>query len=81
MVRKGLTTRITGSCSNYYSTSGGSIYLDPVEEKKPIGSTETTINIKTTPNNKNEIVTVSKEMGQSLFLWDRGKLSREEITV
>ena len=62
VVRKGLTTTITGSCSNYYSTSGGSIYLDPVEEKKPIGSTETTIDIKTTTNNKNEIVTVSKEI-------------------
>ena len=62
MVRKGLTTRITGSCSNYYSTSGGSIYLDPVEEKKPIGSTETTINIETTTTNKNNIATVSDKI-------------------
>ena len=62
VVRKGLTTRITGSCSNYYSTSGGSIYLDPVEEKKPIGSTETTINIETTTTNKNNIATVSDKI-------------------
>ena len=62
VVRKGLTTRITGSCSNYYSTSGGSIYLDPVEEKKPVDSTKTTIDIKPTTNNQNEIVTVSDEI-------------------
>ena len=62
VVRKGLTTRITGSCSNYYSTSGGSIYLDPVEEKKPIGSTETTIDIETTTANKNNIATVSDKI-------------------
>ena len=62
VVRKGLTTTITGSCSNYYSTSGGSIYLDPVEEKKPIGSTETTIDIETTTANKNNIATVSDKI-------------------
>ena len=62
VVRKGLTTTITGSCSNYYSTSGGSIYLDPVEEKKPIGSTETTIDIETTTTNKNNIATVSDKI-------------------
>ena len=62
VVRKGLTTTITGDCSNYYSTSGGSIYLDPVEEKKPIGSTETTIDIETTTTNKNNIATVSDKI-------------------
>lgn len=62
VIRKGLKTTITGSCSNYYSTSGGSIYLDPVEEKKPVDSTKTTIDIKPTTNNQNEIVTVSKEI-------------------
>ena len=62
VIRKGLKTTITGSCSNYYSTSGGSIYLDPVEEKKPIGSTETTIDIETTTANKNNIATVSDKI-------------------
>ncbi|MGN0850453.1 MAG: hypothetical protein ACI4M4_02410 [Candidatus Ornithospirochaeta sp.] len=50
VVRKGLTTTITGSCSNYYSTSGGSIYLDPVEENKPTDSTTDTVVIKPPTN-------------------------------
>ena len=50
VVRKGLKTTITGSCSNYYSTSGGSIYLDPVEENKPVDTTTDTVVIKPPTN-------------------------------
>ena len=50
VARKGLKTTITGSCSNYYSTSGGSIYLDPVEENKPTDSTTDTVVIKPPTN-------------------------------
>ena len=44
VVRKGLTTSISGSC-NKYGESSGSIYIDPVENEKPSSSTDGIVNI------------------------------------
>lgn len=44
VVRKGLTTSISGSC-NKYGESSGSIYIDPVENEKPSTSTDGIVKI------------------------------------
>ena len=65
VVRKGLTTNITGSCSNYYSTSGGSIYLDPVKENKPTTSTTGTVVI-TPPSTNSTTGTVAPQISSGM---------------
>ncbi len=75
VVRKGLTTRITGSCSNYYSTSGGSIYLDPVEENKPTDSTTDTVVIK--PPTKSDTGTVAPTISTGMTYVVQGDTNGE----
>ncbi len=75
VVRKGLKTTITGSCSNYYSTSGGSIYLDPVEENKPTDSTTDTVVIK--PPTKSDTGTVAPTISTGMTYVVQGDTNGE----